>query len=112
MGPCFMSTEDDLALPRRHQIDECFNGAVLHEHGRLITSNAMRRPLKSFNGAVLHEHGRPHGCMSGIYMGAASMGPCFMSTEDAGQNRSPLPAQTASMGPCFMSTEDIGLPQF
>ena len=58
MGPCFMSTEDDLTA----------NGVVTSTNG--------------FNGAVLHEHGRRR--CGGIFDDDpdASMGPCFMSTED------------------------------
>ena len=64
MGPCFMSTED---RPHRLPFPSAttgFNGAVLHEHGRL---------------AGHHEQ------MAAVVV--ASMGPCFMSTEDYSAGR-------------------------
>ena len=63
--------------------DACFNGAVLHQHGRRVVS---------------------HWCQE--FIRSASMGPCFISTEDAGDYEAYSRWLVASMGPCFISTED------
>ena len=85
-----------------------FNGAVLHQHGRqwgespppsqttLLqwgrASSARKTSRRTnsraptcccFNGAVLHQHGRPLvGGEASQVSDDASMGPCFISTED------------------------------
>ena len=84
MGPCFISTEDgsDGLVPKR--LVAGFNGAVLHQHGRrMIRLDGCFRS-KCFNGAVLHQHGRlrRQACPENR-RSHASMGPCFISTEDA-----------------------------
>ena len=84
MGPCFISTEGVRAWFCRHRRTASFNGAVLHQHGRL-----------------------DHAPVDLAGIGLASMGPCFISTE--GENRSTLQNRStlASMGPCFISTEGL-----
>ena len=43
MGPCFISTEDSQARFRRKHFNQGFNGAVLHQHGRLRRRCWVRR---------------------------------------------------------------------
>ena len=133
-----------------------FNGAVLHQHGRRVDMrHRVEAEPRCFNGAVLHQHGRlaissteaaiaialqwgrassarktPRACRDHCRPSIASMGPCFISTEDAGTwlivaferrrfNGAVLHQHgrhgicgpmvfyfPASMGPCFISTED------
>ena len=135
MGPCFISTEDTTQTQPRPPGAACFNGAVLHQHGRhslrvdhpLVTtgllqwgraSSARKTRTKHFKGkaTMALQWGRASSArktsvcvFASRLVPLASMGPCFISTEDRPEvEAAQAERDRASMGPCFISTEDLG----
>ncbi len=83
-----------------------FNGAALHQGGRLRWKPGNRVQRMGFNGAALHQGGRQWAASSFPEVKRASMGPPFIRAEDSGP---PIPyrsGQHASMGPPFIRAED------
>ena len=134
MGPCFISTEDFRTMRRGCPALTSFNGAVLHQHGRPSAGTVQpsgRDTLQWGRASSARKTGP--GVARPVAGDDASMGPCFISTEDnisvtlsrwlptlqwgraSSARKTPWTCDKAiadahaSMGPCFISTEDVML---
>ena len=105
MGPCFISTEGTVGAI-------CERGPATLQWGRASSARKTRcvgdgpDPFSGFNGAVLHQHGRLLiqrliDAMEWLQWGRAS------SARKALHPESQRGVELASMGPCFISTEGL-----
>src|ERR1041384_6932298 len=81
MGPCFISTEGAIAVAARAADSGCFNGAVLHQHGRHWIGRGSRITIQALQWGRASSARKARNSFVELNITWASMGPCFISTE-------------------------------